>query len=88
MKPKNFSQAIDELEDLTRDKGGDMRERLEAEIKRLQDTLENMKPHLEEAKKAKTRVEKEIQENPWAAIGIVGLVLFVIGFLLGTRRSD
>lgn len=72
-KPRNFSQAIEDLEN----------------------TVAKLRPHLEdissrvgdETKKAKSKVETEIQKNPWAAIGIVGLVLFVVGFLLGFKSS-
>lgn len=106
VKPKNFSQAIDELEDQdhrqSSDRNGpgeDIRDRLEREFKRMQDTLESLKPHLDglgervgsEAHKAKERVEKEVADNPWAAIGIVGLIFFVVGFLFGfkgSRRHD
>lgn len=103
MKPKNFSQAIDELEGHDRDNGsepgGDFKARLEREIHKMQETLENLKPQLDqlgdrartEAKKAKDRVEKEVTDNPWAALGIVGLIFFVLGFVLGikgSRRGD
>ena len=80
-KPFNFSQALDELEE----------------------TLEKIKPHLDgvkdrvqdEARRAqdaaahaKDRVEERVKENPWAAIGLVGLAFFVLGFLFGQRRRD
>lgn len=102
-KPRNFSQAIDELDD--HDHGsnggaGDMRARLEQELHRIQEMLKNVQPHVEEfshrvgdeAKKAKARVEDKVTENPWAALGIVGLVFFVLGVVLGltggSRRRD
>ncbi|HMN68847.1 MAG TPA: hypothetical protein PKC28_09950 [Bdellovibrionales bacterium] len=76
-KPKNFSQAIDELE------------------RHVEDTMDKIRPHLDdlkgrvsdEAQKAKAGVEEKVQQNPWAAIGVVALLFFVIGLLLG-RRSN
>jgi ElaB/YqjD/DUF883 family membrane-anchored ribosome-binding protein len=42
-----------------------------------------------EAKKAKDTVEDQVQKNPWAAIGIIGLIFFILGFLMrGSRRGD
>jgi ElaB/YqjD/DUF883 family membrane-anchored ribosome-binding protein len=99
-KPKNFSQAIDEIENggaETKGNGG-FRAHLESELHKLEETLNKIKPHIEEltekagseAKKAKDKVETQVKENPWAAIGIVGLVFFVLGFLFafkGNRRD-
>ncbi|MBX3020736.1 MAG: DUF883 family protein [Bdellovibrionales bacterium] len=101
-KPRNFSQAIDELEDVVRSGAGsasELRGRLEQELHKIEETLKTLKPHIEdlgnkfgdEAKKAKDRVENQVGKNPWAALGIVGLVFFVLGFLFGfsgTRRRD
>lgn len=99
-KPKNFSQAIDELEnggDDTNGNGG-FRAHLQSELHKLEETLNKIKPHIEdladkagsEAKKAKTMAEQQVQKNPWAAVGIVGLIFFVLGFLFahkGSRRD-
>jgi len=96
-KPKNFSQALNELENATDSDGSDFRGRLQAELNNIEATLSKIKPHLNdikdrvgtEAKKAKETVEDQVQKNPWAAIGIVGLIFFVLGFLLrGSRRGD
>jgi ElaB/YqjD/DUF883 family membrane-anchored ribosome-binding protein len=86
-KPKNFSDAIEQLEKHM-DNGGDLRMKVEHEIKRLNEQLETLKDKFgDEAVKAKKQVEQQVQENPWAALGVVGLVFLIIGFLLGTRRS-
>lgn len=103
-KPRNFSQAIDELEDHGHHgngngHGSDMRARLERELHKIEETLKSLKPHLDdithkvgdEAKKAKKQVEDKVSENPWAALGIVGLIFFVLGVVLGitgSRRRD
>lgn len=95
--PKNLSEAI---ESLSQTKTADeVRQYVESELSRLEDTFKGIKPQLgkiseevaKETKRAKGRVEKKIHENPWAAVGIVGLVFFVLGLLLGlksSRRSD
>lgn len=86
MKPKNFSQALDELENLA---GPDLRAKLENEIHELQEKLEEMKGRVtEEVHKTKSRVETQARENIWATIGIVGLIFFVVGFIFGWRKSD
>lgn len=86
MKPKNFSQALDELENLT---GTDLKSKLENELRDLQEKIERLKPQIEELSgRAKEKVETRVRENPWAALGIVGILFFVIGFILGWRKSD
>lgn len=95
-KPKNFSQAIDELEDHAGN-GNGFKSRLQSELHNLEETLNKIKPHIEdltnkagaEAKKAKQTVENQVQKNPWAAIGIAGLIFFVLGFLFAYKgRRD
>ena len=98
--PKNFAQAIDELEEenkKAKPNGSGVRDRLQSELANLEEALAKIKPHIDdlgqkvgtEAKKAKDKVEDQVQKNPWAAIGIVGVVFFLLGFLLaGTRRRD
>ena len=93
MKPKNFSQALDELENLT---GTDLRSKLESELHDLQEKIDRLKPQLEELKtkakeevrRGKEKVETQVRENPWTTLGIVGVIFFVIGFIIGWRKSD
>lgn len=96
-KPKNFSQAIEDLEDDTKTHtNGDFRSRIASEFSNLEETLAKLKPHIEdlservggEAKKAKAKVDEHVKENPWAAIGIAGLIFFILGFLFASRRDD
>lgn len=93
MRPKNFTQALDELENLT---GPDLRAKLENELHDLQAKIDNLRPQLDEIKakvkdeayKAKDKVETQARENLWTTLGIVGLIFFVVGFVIGWRKSD
>lgn len=94
-KSKNFRSAIDELENESESNGRshDLRDRLEQELHRIQEALNKVKPHLNDVKdrvsdefnSAKTKVEHEVQKNPWAAIGIVALIAFIIGLLISPK---
>lgn len=98
-KPKNFSEAIDQLENATNGMTKNLYDQLKGELSHLEETLEKIKPEIEnikgkvthEAKRAKDSVETQVKENPWAAIGIVGLIFFILGLLFGgtfSRRKD
>lgn len=78
---KSFQQAIDELQGHLETKGADLREQFEPILNDLKEKLG------EEAKKTKDKVEAQVKENPMAAIGIVGLVFFILGFLFAYRTS-
>lgn len=86
-KPRNLSDAIEELERRAPEAGEHLRE----EIERLTDLLKNLKPKIEEeARKAKVRVEDQIVHHPWTAVGVVGMVAFLLGVIFGWsgRRRD
>lgn len=108
-KPKNFRDAIDELEDQDvsssagesstgdDDTGGGHRgaqARLEREIRRMEELLSSMKPHLddlsgkvgEEAHRARRRLEQRVTREPLKTLGIAALIGFVIGLIFGSRR--
>lgn len=95
-KPKNFSQALEELENLTHSAGEDLKQKIQDELHDLEEKIHKLRPQLDELKtrardeayKAKDKVETQVKENPWAAIGIVGLIFFVLGFILAGRRRD
>lgn len=95
-KPKNISEALDELDNFTSSKAQDLKSKLQSELHKLEDRINELKPQLEEmtgkvrdeAVRAKGKVEDQVKENPWAAIGIVGLIFLVLGFLLGSRRGE
>jgi ElaB/YqjD/DUF883 family membrane-anchored ribosome-binding protein len=95
-KPRNFREAMDELDDFSDSTAQDLKSKLQGELDKLEARIRELKPQLDEIKdkvhdeafKAKTQVEDKLKENPWAAIGLVGLVFFVLGCLFGSRRSD
>ena len=94
-KPKNFRSAIDELERKTDGNGTDFRARLEEELSKIKDTLAKLDPHIDGIKTkvtdefhtTKDKVEKEVLKNPWAAIGIVALVCFILGAIFSPRKG-
>lgn len=89
-KPRGLSDAIDELEATLEPS------RLEAELRRVQDLLNRVRPQVDEmtekfgdgAKRAKAKAESKIEEHPWATLGLVGVIFLVIGFLLGSSRRS
>ncbi len=97
--PNNFSKALEELESTSKSTAQSLKDRLQVELKDLESKISELKPQLEELKskvqdgatKAKDKVENRVKENPWASIGIVGLIFFVLGFLLAgttSRKND
>jgi ElaB/YqjD/DUF883 family membrane-anchored ribosome-binding protein len=97
-KPKNFSQALEELESLATSAGGDLKRKIQDELQDLEKKIHQLRPQLDELKdrardeayKAKDKVETQVKDNPWAAIGVVGLIFFVLGFIFAgaARRRD
>lgn len=98
-KPKNLSEAVKALEDLTHSAKDSFKSKMQSEIHNLEEQIEKLKPQLEHIKeeaqeklrKTKANVESQVKESPWASIGIVGLIFFVLGFVLaarGSRKSD
>jgi ElaB/YqjD/DUF883 family membrane-anchored ribosome-binding protein len=94
-KPKNFQQALDELEDLATSHGTDLKSRLQRELEELEAKIRHLKPQVEDLKdkvneevhKAKDKMEEQVKDHPWTALGLVALVFFILGILL-SRRSD
>jgi ElaB/YqjD/DUF883 family membrane-anchored ribosome-binding protein len=84
-KPQNLSEAIDELGRLAGETGADLKSKLENELRDLEEKIEKLKPRLENLKETATH---EVQKNPWAAVGIVGLIFFVLGFLFASRGGS
>lgn len=93
-KPNNLSDAIRELDNVAPIQGKNFKEILEKDYEAVKAAIENIRPYLDdlkdnvghEAKEMKKKTEEKVRENPWAALGIVGLVAFIIGLLIGNNR--
>lgn len=93
---ETLSEAIKKLEGLGQSKSQEWKESLESDYNELRRTLDQLAPHLEslkgrlenEAKGAKAQVENQVKDNPWVALGIVGLLAFVLGWIFGQSRKD
>lgn len=89
-KPKNFSQALHDLENLSTSAAQELKEKLQAELRSLEDKISDLRPQLDaikdrvqdEARHQKKRVENQVKSNPWTAMGIVGLIGLVLGFII------
>ena len=84
-KPKNFPEALEELDSLSTSKAQELKAKLQSELAKLEERIAELKPQLDEAK---NKVEEKVKENPWATIGIVGLIFFVLGVVFGSRSRD
>lgn len=79
------SSLADDVENLKR-AIGELRPHLQKISESASETAsEIFNENVARAKKATTDVEKKIEEHPWWALGIVGLVAFLIGYLLGRK---
>lgn len=93
--PSSLSEAISNLESSGSLKGQELKDHLEKDYKEIQKALESLKPLLEdlkakaeiEAKATKSQIEDQVKSNPWVALGVVGLVAFIIGWIFGSNRK-
>jgi ElaB/YqjD/DUF883 family membrane-anchored ribosome-binding protein len=94
--PKSLSEAIEKLEGASSSKVQDFKEILEKDYNELRKNLDELRPYLDdlkskvetEVKKTKNQVEVNIKDNPWLALGAVGLIAFVIGWVFGQNKKD
>ena len=95
--PKSLSEAIEKLESFGSSAAQEFKGILEKDYSEIKKALDTLKPHLSnlqeslegEVVKKKVQAEKKVRENPWLAIGIVGLFALIIGLFLGaSRRND
>lgn len=94
--PHTLSAAIEKLEEVSHSKTGEIKEFVDKELKVVKEALKEMKPMIDEAKErtiakaqeVKHETEAKIKENPWWAVGIIGFVAFLFGFILGSHRKD
>lgn len=93
--PNSISEAIANLESAGQSKAQELRDHLEKDYKELQKALETLKPLLDdvkakaesEAKAHKLKIEEEVKNNPWIALGVVGFIAFIIGWIFGSNRK-
>ncbi len=91
----SMADAISKLESVSQSKAESIKDHLEKDYESLKAALESVKPYFEDIKEkaekeataAKKQVEASVKENPWLALGIVGLVAFVIGLFIGRDRK-
>jgi ElaB/YqjD/DUF883 family membrane-anchored ribosome-binding protein len=94
-KPTTLSDAVAQLEKAGASKTKDFKDFVEKDFLEVKKALADLKPHLDnlkdgidkEVKDAQRHIETQVRENPWAALGIVGFVAFLIGLLLGNNRK-
>lgn len=94
----NISDAIDRLEKAGQSKTQDFKHLLEEDVEKIKNSLKEISPYLHDlkdkveaqAEKAKNEVETKVKDHPWAALGIVGMIAFFIGWLIGhnNRHRD
>ena len=94
-KPNSLSEAISTLESASQNKGNEFKSFLEKDYQEVLKAIDKIKPYFEDLKNnaeqeivnAKNNVEGKVKEHPWYALGLVGLVAFFIGWLVGFRRD-
>ena len=95
--PRNLSEAIDRLEQVTQNKSEEIRHILGKDYSDLKRALDELKPHLTEisskftdqVSQTKKSVEAKVQDHPWTTLAVAGLIGLFFGWILGFgRRHD
>lgn len=94
--PESLSEAISRLEAVGQSANRDLKERLGTDYQKVKEALDLLTPHVEDLKRtaenkageAKREVEDQIKQNPWLILGVVGLLAFVIGWVLGQNKKS
>lgn len=94
-KPNSLSEAISTLESASQNKGNEFKNFMEKDYQEVLKAIDKIKPYLDDLKnntekeitEAKNNVENKIKDHPWYAIGLVGLICFFIGWLIGFRKD-
>lgn len=92
---RNITEAIERLEKAGHSKTQDFKNMLEDDIEKIKKSLHEISPYLNDLKEkvetqaSQTRkeVEAKVKENPWVSLGIVGLIAFFIGWLIGHNKN-
>lgn len=93
--PGSLSEAISNLESTGQVKAQELREHLEKDYQEIQKVLESLRPLMEdiktraesEVKATKGQIEEQVKTNPWIALGVVGIIAFVLGWIFGSNRK-
>lgn len=91
----SLAEAIAKLESISNEKADHLKQHIENDYEQIKSALESVRPYFDdikekaeqEAKEVKSQVEAKVKDNPWMAIGIVGIVAFFIGLFLGRDRK-
>lgn len=91
MKKKTITEAIEHLENLSRNH----KESFEGEWSDIKKSLESLEPYFEQLKaqaqneisEKKQMIENQIQKEPLMTLGVVGLFGFLLGWLFGSRKK-
>ena len=91
MKKKTITEAIEHLENLSRNH----KESFEGEWNEIKKSLESLEPYFDQLKnqakseisEKKKMVENQIQKEPLLTLGLVGLLGLLLGWLLGSRKK-
>ena len=94
--PRTLSEAIERLENTAKGKAQELKQILGKDFQELNESLAELKPHLQslkqgierESKDLQEKVEKGVREKPLIALGLVGLFAFFIGWLFGSSRRN
>jgi ElaB/YqjD/DUF883 family membrane-anchored ribosome-binding protein len=98
-KPRTLSEAIERLVEEGRPNVQDKMATFKALYEELKPYLNDAKETLhaqtaeavdrglKAAKKSGDEIDEIVHQQPWLAVGIVGVIALVIGFLIGNRRQ-
>ena len=91
----SLADAIAKLESFSNVKADHLREHIERDCEDIKSAIESVRPYFEELKvkaekeaaATKEQVETSVKENPWMALGIVGLLAFIVGIFIGRNKK-
>ncbi len=92
-KPKTLSEAIAKLESVGQTASQGIKEDVARDFSRVNDALLDVAPFVEQVAsektgRAKSDVEEKIRQNPWLIVGVVGVIAFFIGWIIGKNKKS
>ncbi|MGE0763524.1 MAG: YqjD family protein [Bdellovibrionales bacterium] len=83
---ENIKKALEDLKPhlhkLKNDAGAAAAETFDSTVKHVRETFDKSQESVKDMGK---ELDRRVHENPWWALGIVGLIAFLIGYLLGRK---